>query len=324
MNLRQLDAFLAVMRNGSVTNAASELHVSQPAVSRLIAALEESLGLNLFRRAGNRIQPTPEASILFREAQRAFSGLEEIRRSALALKNVEAGHLRIASVPAYTTHFVSAAMGRFSARFPMVNLSLTTGTSETVARWVASRICDVGVVRGKQPSEGLVHEALASLDGICVFAPGHPLEKKKVIAPDDLNGHDYVSYVADTGLRRNIEGVLAESNIRRRILLQTPYMTDLYELVSHGLGVAIANPFTAAHQLGTTLRARRFVPSVRFDCFILRPPNEELSLAAQGFLAELRVIRDQVMQKLRSLGLATNGQRRPRRVARTAGHDAGR
>ena len=93
MRYRQLEAFRAVMRAGSVTQAAEMLNVSQPAVSRLIACLEQDVGFPLFRRRRGRLQPTPEADFLLGEVERAIANLDHVAQIADDIRKRRTGHL---------------------------------------------------------------------------------------------------------------------------------------------------------------------------------------------------------------------------------------
>nr|MBP7568005.1 LysR family transcriptional regulator [Burkholderiaceae bacterium] len=79
LNLRQIEVFRAVMEAGSFTGAAQMLHVSQPAISRLVRHLELRLGVNLFDRLHGKLLPTPEARTLHAEVQRSYRGIRSIQ-----------------------------------------------------------------------------------------------------------------------------------------------------------------------------------------------------------------------------------------------------
>jgi DNA-binding transcriptional LysR family regulator len=79
MNARQLEVFRAVMRNRSLTAAAEALHVSQPAVSKLLRHFETQIGYKLFERLGGRLVPTAEAQLLYRDADRIFREIEVLK-----------------------------------------------------------------------------------------------------------------------------------------------------------------------------------------------------------------------------------------------------
>ena len=96
MNLRQIEVFRAVMLAGSVSGAAQLLHVSQPAVSRLISYTESCLGFALFQRLRGRLHPTPEAHKLFSEVEVLYQGVQRINGLAGDMANQADGVLRVA------------------------------------------------------------------------------------------------------------------------------------------------------------------------------------------------------------------------------------
>ena len=118
LNPRQVEAFRAVMATGSMTSAATTMHVTQPAVSRLIRDLELDGEVPLFERRGNRMAPTAEAGRSIPEVERAFVGLSRISQFAEELRSRQAGSLRIAGMPALTCGFLPRHVGRFVVRRP--------------------------------------------------------------------------------------------------------------------------------------------------------------------------------------------------------------
>src|SRR3954471_23294306 len=115
LNTRQVEAFRALMLTTSTVRAAETLHISQPAVSRLVRDLQEALGLALFERRGNRLLPTSEAVALYAEVERSFVGLERIAQAARDLRERRAGVLRIAAMPALCNGVLPRYAGEFLA-----------------------------------------------------------------------------------------------------------------------------------------------------------------------------------------------------------------
>src|SRR5690348_6414912 len=105
MRLRQLEAFRAVMLCQTVTKASEMLHISQPAATRLIADLEDSIGFDLFDRKRGRLIPTAEAQTLFEEVQQSLLGVERIARTAQEIRHQQRGVLQVAAAPALSLSF---------------------------------------------------------------------------------------------------------------------------------------------------------------------------------------------------------------------------
>lgn len=95
MNLRQIEAFLAVVDLGTVTRAAETMYVTQSAVSRLISRLEREVGFTLFDRRQGLMAPTAEAKALHAEAMRSYIGLKEIQFAAQRIAQIGSGMLKV-------------------------------------------------------------------------------------------------------------------------------------------------------------------------------------------------------------------------------------
>ena len=129
MNLRQLEAFRAVMLSGSVTQAAAALHISQPAVSKLLADLEYHLGFPLFVRSkGVALTVTPEADVFFHEVERSFAGIAVLKRAAADIRNASTGTLRIAALPALAVSFLPSVITTFRRRHAGVDRDMIIET----------------------------------------------------------------------------------------------------------------------------------------------------------------------------------------------------
>ena len=115
---RQVEAFREVMRTGSITLAAQSLAVSQPAVSRLIADLENRLNLRLFIRHSNHIEATEESKLLENHVNQLYIGLEKIEQAAQAISHLDYGHLRIVALPVLTDGFLPQVLADFSSGLP--------------------------------------------------------------------------------------------------------------------------------------------------------------------------------------------------------------
>src|SRR5690554_4213192 len=95
LSLRQIEGFLAVMEAGTVVGAAGILHISQPAVSKLLAYLEADIGMQLFDRQRGRLVPTRQGLQLHDEVLRVFGGLNQVERAVAAIRREDRRQLRI-------------------------------------------------------------------------------------------------------------------------------------------------------------------------------------------------------------------------------------
>ena len=126
MNLKQLAAFREVMLTGSVSEAARNLYRTQPAISSMIAGLEEDLGFELFSRRGGRLHPVPEAHYLFEEVTAILGRLDSTERIMKSIRDLEQGTLRIVSMPGPSVCLLPALISRFVGGRPGIKTSLIT------------------------------------------------------------------------------------------------------------------------------------------------------------------------------------------------------
>jgi DNA-binding transcriptional LysR family regulator len=299
MNLRQIEAFSAIMLTGSVSQAARHIGVSQPAVSRLIAQLERSLDMSLFSREKGRIRPTAEAVTLHEEVRRAFIGIEKLKQIARDIKTFSRGHLRIASLPALSFGFLPKVIARFNALHPDVTITVQTQSSPLIIEWVAAQQFDLGLASGAADSVAVNHEVFSSTVGVCVMPPGHRLQKKAVIRPKDLDGEPFISLGSDYMPRYAVDAAFEAAKIRRRLLIETPFAATVCGCVLEGLGVSIVNPFTADDFVDRGIVIRPFAPAIPLQTQLLYPAHRPRSRLVSEFVSVLRTVRDECQDRHR-------------------------
>lgn len=282
MKFKEVDAFRAVMRSGSMTAAAAELYTSQPNVSRLIAQLETSTGLVLFTRSAGRLAPTEEGLAFLREVDRAFVGLGALKDAARNIRQFGKGRLRIATVPSLAMTVLPLVLQRFHADHPDVTVAMDTGSTQLVADWVGSRVCDLGLVSYLPPTAVTEAQPVCDLAGCCVLPPGHRLAARPFIEPADLAGESFISMAHGDGLRAAVDAAFA-SDDRRVMHFETPYGATICQMVGLGLGVGIVNPLVAALYRHTGIGMRPFLPRVPFVSYLLLARNRPANALVDRF-----------------------------------------
>jgi len=295
MNLRQLEAFRAVMLSGSVTQAAQSLHVSQPAVSKLLADLEHQLGFRLFiRTRGSNLTITPEADAFYHEVERSFSGIAALKRVAEDIRNLATGTLRIAALPALAVSFLPKVIAEFRKQHPGVTVQLRTRSSSTVRQWMANQQFDIGLATPARELPGIQMERFMRCAGACVLPPGHRLASKKVIVPADLAGEAFISLALEDGARHRIDRIFEDARIDREMIIETQYAMTISALVMEGLGCSILNPVTGADYADRGLVVRPFEPEVFFEYMMFTPRLRPVSQVALAFIEMLERHRDRM------------------------------
>ena len=284
MNLRQLEAFRAVILGQTVTRAAEMLHISQPAATRLISSLEEDIGFVLFDRIKGRLQPTAEALTLYQEVQRSLVGVERIARAAQDIHSLKRGSLHIACAPAMGLTFMPRVIAAFMAEHEGVHISLVVHSSSEVIDLVVGQRCDLGIIVLPNTYPSPRSEKLLATRMLCALPAGHRLCENAVIVPEDLRGEPFISYPRSIGSRQQIDTIFAAHGVERELRLETQLSQPMCEFVEHGLGVALVDALSAVNYQGSGIVFRAFEPAIEMDFSMLLPVRGPASRLQTAFL----------------------------------------
>jgi DNA-binding transcriptional LysR family regulator len=196
MNLRQLQAFKALIETGTVSQAARALHISQPAASKLVAKFEDTAGFTVFKRERGRLLPTPEALMLYDEVERVFAGVDEIARATRDIRELKRGKVALGVPMALACGLVQGVIDRFLRDRPEVSVSLQTRSSPRLVEFTAARRVDLAVVALMSDYPGVEMELLCRAEGVCVLPPAHRLTAADVVRAEDLHGEPFISLTA--------------------------------------------------------------------------------------------------------------------------------
>ena len=291
MNNRQIETFAAVMRSGTTSRAAELLGITQPAVSRSIADLERSIGFGLFARVRNRLVPTPEARIFFREVEASFRGLDALRAAAARIRDQGSGELRVASLSALSTSLVPKAIGRFSAKHPEARITLHVLPSREVRDLIASGQFDVGLAADGIDTSGVQHQAFVAPRAMCALSPGHRLAAKPTIGPGDLEGEPIIAYVPEDRSRQRMDRVFAQAGITPRIVVETIYGATVCALVAAGVGIGFVSPYAIIQTGASPLVLKPFEPAIVIKSLLIVPPDRPKSGLVRDFITALMAAR---------------------------------
>jgi DNA-binding transcriptional LysR family regulator len=237
MDLEALQTFLAVAETGSFSRAAERVYLTQPAVSKRIAALETSLGTRLFDRIGRRVQLTEAGQALLARTRGILNELEDVRRSLTNLSGHVAGPLSLATSHHIGLHRIPGALKRFHARYPEVRLDLRFMDSEQACHAVMRGELELAVVTLPPARLPQLESELVWDDPLeVVVAPAHPLAAHASVATRALIEHPAILPGPGTYTREIILKALGAARNRIRVDMTTNYLEVLKMLASIGLG----------------------------------------------------------------------------------------
>ena len=296
MNLKQLSAFREVMLTGSVSEAARNLYRTQPAVSAMIASLEEDVGFELFARRGGRLHPVPEAHYLLEEANAILSRLDGAERTMKSIRDLEEGTLRIVSMPGPAVFLLPALISRFVKGRDGIKASLISRSSPQVQQLVSVQQYDLGLAdfgfAGATESPLVLNE-IVSLQCLCAMPLDDPLADKESVSAMDLDGRPMATLYADHPTYRQTVAAFDAAGAAFNACFEAQYFLPLLTFVERGLACSIVDPLSAEsyrlyRERDRQLVFRPFSPTVHLAATIMTPAHRPQSNLAQAFTAILR------------------------------------
>ena len=237
MELNNLRAFLAVAESQSFSAAAEHLHLTQPAVSKRIAALEETLGSALFDRVGRKTLLTEAGRALLPVATSVTRELNRVQDSIARLGTDIGGRLSIGTSHHIGLHRLPPVLREFTRRYPEVELDLHFMDSEDALASVENNSLELAVVTLPQASlPSLDIQALWHDELVLVTDPEHPLQGLNLPGPGDLARWPAIVPSRETVTRQILDQALLPHGVRLKVAMETNYIETIKMLVSVGLG----------------------------------------------------------------------------------------
>ncbi|MGP7817880.1 LysR family transcriptional regulator [Niallia sp. 01092] len=240
MNMNNLEIFMKVADNMSITEAANDLFISQPAVSKAVKSLENYLEIKLFIRDKKNGLMLTEVGKEILILARQMKGVEnKIYQVANRENKLLSGKVKVGSFPATSTNILPKAIALFREKYPLVNIELIEATSNQIKKWVEDRTVDIGIVAS--PFEPYEYKILNDDYMVAIIPSNHRLNQEKIVnleeQQDDIifckGGHEIA-----------ISKTFQTNNINFKESLTVQNAETLISMVQNNLGIGIISKFT--------------------------------------------------------------------------------
>ena len=288
MHYRQVEIFKAIMDSGSITEAAGNLHISQPAVSKALKQLEAELGLRLFDRTTKGVAATEEARLLYTEVERTYFGMQNLGRFAASLGHRKQGRIVISSIPALGIAWLPAAVAKFSATHPDVTISLHSSNSVDAARLVGSGEIDLGIAQLRSEEYNLSRRKLFDLEGVLALPEDHRLARKSYVGADDLDGETIIALGPEDEFRRKLTHAMEAAGRRPSTMIDASLGLTICTLVAAGCGIGIVDSEASRIQAWKGIVFRSFRPAIHVPIYLFRRRGSPTNRLVEAFSAGLR------------------------------------
>jgi DNA-binding transcriptional LysR family regulator len=282
MRLRHIEVFHAIMQVGTISGAAQVLHISQPAVTKVLQHAELQLGMPLFERVRGKLYPKPEAHRLFIETEKLNRDLQGIRRLAASLKSRAVETVRLVSTPTVAISVLPQAMTSWRRDFPETRCELSTHHTSEIVNTLRLGEADLALSLHDPRHPGIVAEPIAQ-GMLTVMAPAGtwPEEEcKKPISPSELSG-ELVGLADRDPLGEMVVAACEAQGVQPvfHTVVQTYQIAR--SLVEAGAGTAVLDPFTAASAMAGKVQRRVWEPAIPVQLYLLTASHAPLSHGAR-------------------------------------------
>lgn len=291
MNLQQLSVFREVMKTGSVSAAARNLHRTQPAVSASLKSLEASLGVALFHREGRRLTPVPEAHYLLSEATEILDRMATTASNLAELRNRARGTIRIAAMPGTSAFLMPEFVSRFVAEKNNVQVTLATRSSPQILSMIAAQSYDVGFcdIKVDKARRDLFEAVHISRDCVVAMRKDHRLARETHINATDLDNEPMGTLHTGHRVYEDTERAFVRAGARFNVRVQAQFFLPLFHFIEAGqicavVDVMSAQSYRRMHGEADKIHFAKFEPAVAFGYSIVTPQQRPPSVLAQEFV----------------------------------------
>jgi DNA-binding transcriptional LysR family regulator len=256
MNLHHLRIFHTVAQRRSVTRAAADLLLSQPAVSVQLKALEKELGLPLFERGGQKLQLTQAGEVLHRAAVTMLSAKDEAERAIAELRGGSKGRLILGAGTTGGMYVLPRVIQAHKRLWPETEILLHVGTTDQILEKLFQNVLDMGLVGGPIEDRRFAVEALCGDELVLIAAPSHPIASLAKVTLRDLGGMPFIVPETGSRTRQLVEKQLREAGVPLVIAMQLPGTEGVKRAVEGGLGIGMVSRYAVESEVQTGVLRR--------------------------------------------------------------------
>ncbi|MCL4426425.1 MAG: selenium metabolism-associated LysR family transcriptional regulator [Firmicutes bacterium] len=252
MNLSQIEAFCTVADKKCITDAAQDLHLTQPALSRQIRALEESLQVQLLRRSHQGVELTEAGEIVYEYSKTILELVGSMNKDLESLVKHNSRPLIIGASTTLGNYALPCSVWTFKEKNPGSNVILRVTNTEEVLRGLLNKTVDIGVIEGPVYHQGLVTRPIAR-DELVLITPPEPLWREKVeVTLDEVRQMPLVVREPGSGTRKSLESLLQEIGLTLsdfNVVMELNSTDAIKSAVQSGRGVSILSRLSVRKEL---------------------------------------------------------------------------
>lgn len=282
MDLRQLRVFVEIVRQGSFTRAAEQLHVAQPAVSISIRKLEEELDLTLLNRQEKRVTLTAEGENLLRHAERILDNLAAAETEMAELRGLTHGEVRIGIPPMMSSYYFPQIIRKFRDVYPNLKLSVNGEGAASIQRMISRGEIDMGVIAGQKLMDGLESQHFLREEIVACVPLDHPLAGRQAISLSEFLQEPLILFKEGYYMRELMDELIGGEELQPQVVFETNLFSLVRSLIKQKLGISTFLRMVVSGD--DELVAISFDPPLHLDLLIAWKADRYLSRANRAFI----------------------------------------
>lgn len=241
INLDLYKIFYVVAKNGSITTAADEFYISQPAITFQIKKLEEQLGVSLFTRTKHGVILTEEGKVLFEYVKKGIESIVNGENALSNLKNLDTGTIRIGASTTVCRHVVMSYLEKFHEKYPKVDIQIVNNLTENLLKDLRNGNLDILFLNmPMSESKDLKTIPIQEVEDIFVGNQKYYNQTKGKVNLNDLNSYPLIFQKLPSNTRTYLNNYLKENNVSLKPHLEVVSYNLIMDLVKSGFGIGYA------------------------------------------------------------------------------------
>lgn len=290
VTLSDAKLFKEIAQTRSMSRGAAHCGISQSAASQHVHELEKRLGLPFFDRSTRPMALTPAGKLYFDFCRDMLRREEQFHLEIEQLKGEVEGTVRVASIYSIGLSEMSRLQEKFSSRFPSAQLFVDYLRPDKIYEAVLADQADLGLVSYPVARRDLAVIPWRKEEMSVAVAPMHPLARRAVLRPSDLNGQDFVGFDEELTIRRELDRFFREEGIEIHLTMQFDNIQMIKEAVALGEGISIlpARTMQAEIEQGRLVSIPLHAPDLTRPVGIVHRKRKKFNRAADSFLKLLQ------------------------------------
>lgn len=303
MNLKQLEAFYLVVKRNSITLAAEELNVTQPAVTIQVKSLEKALNLKLLHQVGKKVRLTEAGDLLYQYAEKIFDLVSDADEKMRDFKKLLRGTLKIGTTKHYARYIMPYLLSEFQKRYPQIKVILDEGNSESMARSVLEMKNEIALISELNFDQKIKSIFFSPVEFVLVASSEHRLCQRRSISLKELNDEPIILREKGSALRTAILRKFHEYGIWPSVIIEASSLDFIIDYVKQNKGVSFMIEPDIQEELKNGIL--KIIPIdegniVLFTEFIYSS-EKPLSPPAEAFLKMVGELKGQIRREFRAL-----------------------